>query len=111
MAMCSGRRSHSSASLRYIETCTAMAEGILRRSRDSRTGHDRQQAENVVGENIHREQIPVPLLEVSHGLKRVAREGCVRSAEADGDEQSPLRVCQHSLRSPDEEEPEQQGSR
>src|SRR3982751_6300243 len=93
-----------------MESCTAMAEGILRRPCDRRSGHDRKQAKNVVGENVHRKQIPVALLEVGHRFEGIAGKGGVRPTESYGDQQTPLRVGKHALGGPYEKEPEKKRS-
>src|SRR5262249_37302090 len=59
------------------------------RAGQSASGQDRPQAKQVVGKDIAREERPVALLKVDHGLKGVAGERSVRSTKADGHQPSP----------------------
>src|SRR5437763_14751571 len=97
--------------------CTAMASAILYRprhlyrSRDGRAGDHRPEAQNIVGEDAGREQVPVALLQISKGLKSIAGESGVGAAESDGEQQSPTRIGEDPLAGPDKEKSEKEAAR
>src|SRR5580700_7286222 len=85
-------------------TCTAIASAILQYTRH---GHARQcaaEAKNIVAEDVGQHESPLPVLEVSHGFKSIARESSKRAAEADHYQQPPARVYKCPLRGPDDEQ-------
>src|ERR1700674_779903 len=85
-------------------TCTAIALAILQHPRQRHSRERAAQAQQIVAEHIGQHQAPLALLEVGHGLERIAGKRSERSAETYDHQQPPAWVQQDALAGPNDEE-------
>src|ERR1051325_2914238 len=75
-----------------------------------RAHQNSSQTKNVVSKDIGCKQCPVSLLKVGHGFKSIAGKRGVRTAESNGHQEPPSRICKDSLSRPYQEKPEHQAA-
>ena len=92
-------------------TCTAMASVILQPPGQCGASKNSGEAEHIAEQNIGAQEQPLPLLKKGKALEGVAGKSRVRTAEADRDQQTPVRVEQDPLGRIDQEESQYEATR